>query len=152
MYPTGVWAFQVKLAIERQGREYTFRRPEAKDQFGQPMVAPNSFMSLHGEYVWRGNPIMEPITVKGIYHEDHRWTQSIVSEEQSSNVNRNPTESYILVTKEESGKLDWGMTVVVSDKTYRLVKARDIEGLELFCDLVLQEVEPNGLREVPSEL
>lgn len=139
MYSTGVWDFQVKLAIKRYGREYTFKGPIGKDQFGQPMVAQVGFMSP------RGDPPMEPITVKGIYHEDHRWTPSLVSEEQGSNINRNSTESYILVRKGDTKDLKWGMTVVVSNKTYRIIKSRDIEGMGLFCDLVLQEVEPSGL-------
>lgn len=130
MYPDGVWAFQVKLAIRRQGKEYTFKGPFDKDKFGQPLKGDNQ----------------KEVTIKGIYHEDHRWTESLVSEEEGSNVNRNPTESYILARKADTEGLKWGMVVVVSNKTYRLIKSRDIEGLGLFCDLVLQEVEPNGLQ------
>lgn len=132
MYPTGVWDFQVKMAIRRYGKEYTFEAQREKDQFGQPTKAEGGYAT-------------DQVKVSGIYHEDHRWTQSIVSEEQSSNVNRNPTESYILVKKEDVKDLRWGMTVAVAGKTYRLIKSRDIEGMGLFCDLVLQEVEPSGL-------
>lgn len=134
MYPTGVWSFQVKAAIRRMGREYAFSWSSNRDQFGQPVA-----------------DSLPQVTVKGIYHEDVRWTQSLVSEEQSSNVNRNPTEAYILVEKSEFYSLPvehlWGSIVQVQDKNYRLIKARDIEGLGLFCDLVLQEIEPNGLVE-----
>lgn len=145
MYPSGVWDFQVKLAIRRYGKEYTFEAPKSKDQFGQPAKAENPFIGKEGYIEPAGGIPTSQFKVNGIYHEDHRWTQSIVSEEQSSNVNRNPTESYILVKKEDVKDLKWGMTVVVVDKTYRLIKSRDIEGMGLFCDLVLQEVEPSGL-------
>lgn len=145
MYPTGVWDFQVRLAIKRYGREYIFEGSRDKDQFGQPLRNGASLHDSSGVPGSADTPAPEQVVVKGIYHEDHRWTQSLVSGEQSSNINRNPTESYILASKGDTKDLKWGMTVAVASKTYRLIKSRDIEGMGLFCDLVLQEVEPSGL-------
>lgn len=133
--PTGVWGRQIDLALARAGKIYSFVRALDKDRFGQPV-----FQDMFG------TPAPElTIPIRGIYHEEARWTNNLVSKEEGSNVNRYKTEAYILCKKEALTGLDWGMTVVVAEKTYRLVKARDIEALDMFCDLVLEEVEPHGL-------
>lgn len=126
--PTSVWSRQVDLAIKRGGQVFTFSSNKV-DAFLQPTGEKNT------------------VEITGLYHEEVRWTNSQVSQDGGSNVhNRYSTEAYILCRKDDVFSLRWGMTVEVAKKTYRLVKSRDVEALDLFCDLVLQEVEPNGLQ------
>lgn len=123
------------MAIGRAGKVYSFSMLPDKDRFGQPV----------DKDMFGVGATPTVVEVTGIYHEESRWSQNVVTEEGSSNVNRYKTEAYILCKKSDSESLVWGMTVVVASKTYRLIKARDIEALDLFCDLVLEEVEPHGL-------
>lgn len=134
MLPTGIWAHQVKVALDRAGKDYCFNGPSEavgslKDEFGQPT----------------GDTLC--VTIRGLFHEKARWTPVQVNEEGASNILRNHTEAYLLVEKEFVGALNWGMSVKVAGKTYKLIKSRDMAGLELFCDLVLEEVQGPGLQD-----
>jgi len=130
MYPTKVWKFQVSQAIKRAGTTYLFYGPELKDEFGQPVDNPE---------------LTELKEVPGIFHEEVRWTNSAVTKEEGSNMNQRLPETYILCEKESAEGLKWGMLVAVANRKCRLVKSRDIEALGDFCDLVLEEVQPDGL-------
>lgn len=125
--PLGIWKGQVQRALLRAGSDYVFTL-RGKDQFGQPTGAPLS------------------VVVHGLYHEDHRWTPSNVVDDGASNLNRYPTEAYILCQREITSGLVCGMVTNVAGKEYELIKSRDFEGLGLFCDLILQEMQSEELR------
>lgn len=80
---------------------------------------------------------LPPIKILGVYHE----TQGYVSENgtNGSTIKGKPR-SLLMCSMEDSKRLSRGMTVEIDKKVYKIVDLRNVNNLNLVCDISLELV------------
>ena len=110
--------YKVRRFIQRWGKDYTFKAPKL-NQFKEPT----------GEDL--------ETVVRGVFYENNEYMSLKVSEGATVRSKPNPR---ILCMAEEGPKISQGMSVEIVGTTYRVTGVRDVDKLEIACDISLEEV------------
>lgn len=117
-HSTRLEIYKINQFIKRWGKVYTFTKL-GENKFGEPT----------GE--------IESVDILGVYHENSSYINQTASDAGTVVSKLN---TWVFCLTEDAQKVKHGMSVVINGKEYKVTGTRDMEKLELACDISLEVV------------